>query len=113
MMSWVVRMLAGACLILAIGSCSSSDDNSAPTTTVVLWEDYEPGLQAKIDAMATAKDCDGMQLKFNQIGGTNLAVRNKFGHGNEEVLGYIDARERQANCFPEATGTTTSSTLSG
>jgi hypothetical protein len=68
----------------------------------VAWRDYEPGLQAKIDAMAVAKDCAGMQLEFNEIGGTNLAVRNKFGHGNEEILQYIDLKERADNCFPAA-----------
>jgi hypothetical protein len=73
----------------------------------VEWADYEPSLQATIDAMAVAQDCDGMQLKFNEIGGTNLAERNKFGHGNEAVLTYIDAKERAADCFPTAATTTT------
>jgi hypothetical protein len=102
-------MLAGGCAALILGACSGSDA-SAPTTTVVIWKDYEPGLQAKIDAMSLAKDCDGMQLEFNQIGGTNLVVTNKFGHSNEAVLGYIDAKERQANCFPDVVAVTTPTT---
>ena len=106
-MSRVLRALTAACVAMILAGCSGSDGN-ATTTTVLAWGDYDVGLQAKIDSMAAAKDCDGMQAEFNQIGGTNLAVRNKFGHGNEAVLTYIDAREREANCFPSATGTTVS-----
>ena len=65
----------------------------------VRWSDYAPSLHAKIDAMATAKDCDALQIEFNQIGATNLAMRNRFGHGNLEVLKYIDDKEREASCF--------------
>jgi hypothetical protein len=89
---------------LTLAACSSSDGTAV--TTTVPWRDYAPGLQARIDAMALAKDCDGMQLEFNQIGGTNLEVRNKFGHGNVEVLTYIDSKEREANCFPSTVAST-------
>jgi hypothetical protein len=102
-------MLTGACVAFTLAACTGSDGSGTTTTTVVAWRDYEPGLQAKIDAMALAKDCDGMQLEFNEIGGTNLAVRNRYGHGNLEVLNYIDAKEREANCFPSTVASTVSS----
>ena len=98
--------MSAACVALVLAGCSGSDGSGATTTTVLVWADYEPGLQAKIDAMAVSKDCDGMQSDFNQIGATNLAVRQKFGHGNEAVLTYIDAKEREANCFPSTTDST-------
>ncbi|HEY0520451.1 MAG TPA: hypothetical protein VGC84_13235 [Ilumatobacteraceae bacterium] len=96
----VLRAVTGVCLVLALGACSSSD-RVATTTTLgpVVWGDYAPALQSKIDAMAVAKDCAGLQLQFNQIGGTNLAMRNRYGHGNVEVLTYIDKKEREASCF--------------
>ncbi len=112
-MRWVVRTFTGACAVLGLAGCSGSDDAAITTTTVIAWKDYEPGLQAKIDAMAAAQDCDGMQTEFNQIGATNLAVRNKFGHGNLPVLAYIDAKERQANCFPSTEDSSTPSTIAG
>ena len=99
-MSRALRTLSGACAALILVACSSSDAGGSTTSLAVAWSDYEPGLQAKIDAMAVAKDCDGMQLRFNEIGGTNLEVRTRFGHGNLEVLTYIDGKERQADCFP-------------
>jgi hypothetical protein len=98
-------MLTGVCAALTLAACSGSDAAKAPVFLPVQWGDYTPGLQAKIDAMSTAKDCNGMQSEFNQIGATNLAVRNKFGHGNEDVLHYIDDKEREASCFP-STGDT-------
>jgi hypothetical protein len=106
-MSWASRTFATACAALAFAACSSSDAKGSPAVNLpVLWSDYTPGLQAKIDAMASAKDCDGMQAEFNQIGGTNLVVRARFGHGNVEVLQYIDDKERQANCFDSTVAST-------
>ena len=104
-MSWALRTLTGACAALTFAGCSSSDAK-APVILPVRWGDYTPGLQAKIDAMSAAKDCNGMQIEFNQIGATNLAVRNRFGHGNVEILRYIDDKEREASCFGQTGGTT-------
>jgi predicted lipoprotein len=103
-MAWARWTLIAACAALALSSCSKDD---APTqdTVVVAWRDYTPGLQNKIDAMARAKDCQGLLIEFNEIGGTNLAVRTKFGHGNEEILQYIDDLERQTNCLGDVTTT--------
>lgn len=98
-MSWALRTLTGVCAALTMAACSSSDAKTPATLLPVRWGDYTPGLQAKIDTMSTAKDCNGMQIEFNQIGATNLAVRNRFGHGNVEVLQYIDDKEREAGCF--------------
>lgn len=95
-MSWARRTLTGACVALMLAACSS---DSTSTTTTVPWKDYEPALQTKIDAMAVAKDCTGLQAQFNTIGATNLAVRNRTGHGNVEILSYIDQKEREASCF--------------
>jgi len=96
--------LASASAALLLAACTT---NAAPaqTTVTVPWRDYEPSLQTKIDSMAAAKDCQGLLIQFNEIGGTNLAVRTQFGHGNEEILQYIDGKERAAGCF-EATTTT-------
>ena len=94
-MRWVVRTFAAAGAALVLVACSSDGGTSKD----VAWKDYEPGLQAKIDGWATAKDCNDLTLEFNEIGGTNLAVRTKFGHGNEEILDYIDAKQHAAGCF--------------
>ena len=100
-MRWVVRTFAAAGAALVLVACSSDSGTSKD----VAWKDYEPGLQAKIDGWATAKDCNDLTLEFNEIGGTNLAVRTKFGHGNEEILDYIDAKQHAAGCF-DPTSTT-------
>ena len=99
-MRWAVRACAAAVAALVLVACSS---DSPATSKDVPWTDYEPGLQAKIDGWAAAKDCQNLTLEFNQIGGTNLAVRTKFGHGNEEILDYIDAEQHAAGCFDSAT----------
>jgi len=103
-MKWPRRTLAWAGAALIVSACST-DSAAPPTTVTVPWRDYPPTLQAKIDAMAATKDCQGLLVQFNEIGGTNLAVRNQFGHGNEELLQYIDGKERAAGCFGTATTT--------
>jgi len=102
-MRWVVRGFAAGCAALVLIACSG--DGPAKSKEVP-WRDYEAGLQAKIDGWVTAKDCQDLTLEFNQIGGTNLAVRTKFGHGNEEILDYIDAKQHAAGCFDSPTATT-------
>ena len=104
-MRWARRTLTGACAALTICACST-DGGRANDIVTVQWRDYAPSLQTKIDAMAKAKDCEGLQAEFNDIGATNLAMRTKFGHGNVEILVYIDKREREANCFDDVTTTT-------
>ena len=100
--SFSVGVAAAAVLLMILSTACSSDSaggGGASGSGAVAWADYEPGLQAKIDSMAVAKDCVGLQAEFNQIGATNLAMRNRYGHGNFEVLQYIDAKERAASCF--------------
>ena len=98
-MSRAFRTLAGACAALVLAACSTSDGGGSGNRGTVPWRDYAPSLQARIDEMARAKNCDGLQLEFNEIGATNLAMRTNFGHGNVEVLNYIGEKEREANCF--------------
>jgi len=107
-MRWVRRTAIGVFAALTVCACSPNSSKTVTSTIgPVTWKDYEPGLQARIDAMASAKDCDGLQSEFNAIGSTNLAVRNAHGHGNEEILHYIDVKENGANCFGQIATTTT------
>jgi len=101
-MRWARRTLAGAGAALTLCACSNGQSQDG---ALVPWRDYPPSLQKKIDAMAAAKDCEGLLLEFNEIGGTNLAVRTKFGHGNTELLQYIDTREHRDHCFDAVTST--------
>ena len=92
--------MTGACAALTLAACSTANGGGTTTeSAAVPWRDYAPSLQANIDALAAAKDCNGLQAHFNQIGATNLAERNRSGHGNFQVLKYIDDKERAANCF--------------
>jgi len=96
-MRWARRTLAGGWAALAL--CACSNGGQSQDGAQIPWRDYPPSLQKKIDAMAAAKDCKGLLLEFNEIGGTNLAVRTKFGHGNTELLQYINTREERDHCF--------------
>jgi hypothetical protein len=92
--------LAVAVLFASLfASCSSDSGPAVQREVGVQWADYPPTLQAKIDALALAKDCDALQVEFNQADATNLATQTHFGHTNFELLKYIDDKQRAANCF--------------
>jgi hypothetical protein len=84
--------------VIVFASCSTSDSGGGDLGGVP-WGDYAPSLQAQIDAMATAKDCDGLQIEFNQADANNVATANRVGHNNVELMKYIDDKQRAANCF--------------
>ncbi len=86
-------------LAIPLASCSSDSGGAVQSEVGVQWGDYPPTLQAKIDALALAKDCDALQVEFNQADATNLATQNRVGHNNFELLKYIDDKQRAANCF--------------
>lgn len=86
-------------LAIPFAACSSDGDAAVQREVGVQWADYPPSLQAKIDALALAKDCDALQVEFNQADATNLATQSRIGHNNFELLKYIDDKQRAANCF--------------
>ena len=86
-------------LAIPIASCSSDGSAAVSRKAGVQWGDYPPTLQTKIDALALAKDCDALQIEFNQAHASNLATQNRVGHNNFELLKYIDDKQRAANCF--------------
>ena len=86
-------------LAIPLASCSTDGSAAVSRKVGVQWDDYPPSLQAKIDALATAKDCDALQVEFNQADAANLATQNRVGHNNFELLKYIDDKQRAANCF--------------
>jgi hypothetical protein len=86
-------------LAIPFASCSSDGGAAVQRQVGVQWADYPPTLQAKIDALALAKDCVALQVEFNQADATNLATQSRFGHNNFELLKYIDDKQRAANCF--------------
>lgn len=62
------------------------------------WEQYSPGLQGRIDGMASAGDCAGLQSAFNAADANDAANRARTGEGNAELMDYIDDAMRDAGC---------------
>lgn len=73
--------------------CSSGDGGSG-----VPWEDY-PSVQSRIDGLAAAKDCAGLQAEFDTADANNAATEQRTGHNNADLMGYIDEALRSAGCY--------------
>lgn len=68
-------------------------------TASVPWNDYGPGLQARVDQMAASKDCMNLQAEFNNADTNSDATRARTGHSNVDLMEYIDSALRAAGCY--------------
>ena len=80
---------------------SSQSPKPTPVTsrTEVIWADYDPGLQATIDQLTTAKDCVGIESFFGMTTATEESVKARTGHGNEALEAYLNESLSLAGCF--------------
>lgn len=70
----------------------------APRGPDVPWEDYG-NLQAAIDQAAAEKDCQQLQTMFDMADGNDANTRARTGHGNSDLMGYINDTMRDAGCY--------------
>lgn len=91
--------------VLALAGCASPQPEAEPTPTPtfqmfnVEWEDYDAGLQERIDALAQAADCDGLQEEFNTADANTASTLDRIGHTNANLMRYIDTELREAGCY--------------
>lgn len=92
--------VAGLILLALVAAACSDGGSSGPTPDTDLpWSDYAPGLQARIDTLGTSRDCAGLQDEFDTAAANNDATRNRTGHDNVELIGYIDDTMEMASCY--------------
>lgn len=72
---------------------------AAKPTSQVPWGDYGADVQSRIDALAAVEDCAGLQAEFDAASANDTATRNRTGHGNLELMNYIDEWLRIAGCY--------------
>lgn len=65
----------------------------------VPWDDYASTVRTRIDEMAVSADCSGLQVEFDSADDADAATRNRTGHGNADLMSYIDAQMRRAGCY--------------
>lgn len=91
----LVAFAVGALWITAVvAGCGGS-----PASAGVPWADYAPSIRAGIDAAAGRRDCDELQLAFDTADANDDATRARTGHGNAELMRYIDGKMRAAGCY--------------
>src|SRR5215212_268890 len=94
-----------ALFALALAACgqpslpSGAATPQPPVGPAVPWSDYTAGLQSRIDSLAASKNCAGLQAEFDTANANNTITINRTGHGNADLMGYIDAKLRAAGCY--------------
>ena len=84
--------MLGVTAALLVGACSAKPSG-------VPWGDYDASVRTRIDAMAVAKDCSGLQAEFDQADNNNAATMTRTGHNNAALMGYLDDKMRAAGCY--------------
>jgi hypothetical protein len=88
------RPVAAALLTLtALAGCGGG------TSGGVDWANYDQSVRPRIDALAAAKDCAGLQNEFDTADANDAAQRSRTGDGNADLLDYIDQQLRDAGCY--------------
>ena len=89
------KLLVLAALVLA--GCAGIA-TPAPTPSVP-WADYAPTVRSRIDLLALAKDCTGLQGEFDGADAGNQATLARTGHNNAALMAYIDEQLRRVGCY--------------
>ena len=63
------------------------------------WSDYAADLRPRIDAAAAAGGCVLLQQEFDTGAANDDETRARTGHGNAELMSYIDAAMKAAGCY--------------
>jgi hypothetical protein len=63
------------------------------------WENYSPSVKARIDSLAAAGDCSGLQREFDIADENDDAQRARVGSGNADLMDYVDAKLSEAGCY--------------
>lgn len=77
---------------LALSACGGSTSSGVP------WNDYSPNVRTTIDALATTKDCTGLQGQFDSADSNGSATMTRTGHNNAALMGYINDQMKSAGC---------------
>jgi len=98
-----MKAIAVLVIVLALTGCVRLD-NPEPeppvdARTEVPWEDYPGSLQQIIDEEQAEGDCVTLQEMFDIQFTSSDSVLERTGHGNTEVLSYIDEALELADCY--------------
>jgi hypothetical protein len=65
----------------------------------VPWGDYSPTVKTRIDVLAAAKDCPGLQAEFDTADASGPATMTRTGHNNADLMSYVDTAMKGASCY--------------
>ena len=94
---FVVFLITVVVSFFVLYSCLGRIDTGEPPT--VPWKDYSPTVKSRIDRYAHEANCIGLQGEFDQADMNDPVVKLRTGHGNADLMAYIDYQLQQAGCY--------------
>lgn len=77
----------------------SPTPTAPPTPVPFFGGKYSTTVRDRIEELAAAKDCAGLQREFDTAERNNLATFRRTGDGTADLMGYIDDKMRTAGCY--------------
>jgi hypothetical protein len=106
--AWIWAAL-GVVVVFGLIVGGALERNAEPNSTTIYeapsesgsvdWENYSPSVKARIDSLAAAGDCSGLQRDFDIADENDDAQRARVGSGNADLMSYIDAKLSEAGCY--------------
>ena len=91
--------------VLALAGCLQFErpvaphETSVPSREVVEWDDYDPEVKQRIDSLQADANCQGLQEEFDTAHALDSVTRERTGHGNGALMGYVDEALELAGCY--------------
>ena len=86
----ILLAAVGLAAVLLAGACDSAQQ--------VPWATYNSGLQPRIDAATTNRDCAALRAYLAAAKATSSAHEKATGFPNDALVAYIQASQHEAGC---------------
>lgn len=83
--------MAAAVLALVAG-CGGTTVSDVP------WSEYAPQVHHNAMQAVGSGDCQAMQQAFDDAANSDDAHRSRWGHGNSDLMAYLDDQMQAAGC---------------
>jgi len=100
-----LRYPAAVIVLLALTGCLQVRDEPSPAKPAstpeasVRWENYPPNAQQIIDEDEAAGNCTNLVAMFDNYYEANASYQETTGYGTSDLLEYIDAAMKSADCY--------------
>lgn len=88
-----MKLLIAAVALALLTGCGETAANDVP------WSEYAPQVHDATMRAVGSGNCRAMQRAFDGAANSDDAHRARWGHGNTDLMGYLDQQMKAAGCY--------------